>query len=262
MQPFPKIKDISETQWKTLAGKKIYFGHQSVGNNIIDGIKQIIKENPQISLNIVETNDPQRFSGPIFAHSPVGKNTDPQSKIDAFAGFMDQGLKNTVDIAFFKFCYIDITAATDVDKVFSAYKTTLKALQTKYPKVVFIHFTVPLRTVPVGLQASIRGFIKRIIGLSSGYSGYDDNIKRENFNQLIRSEFSSTPHASRATLFDLALFESTLPDGRRATFSKDGKTYYRLVPEYTNDGGHLNESGRKIVAEQLLIFLSRILAEK
>jgi hypothetical protein len=49
--------------------------------------------------------------------------------------------------------------------------------------------------------------------------------------------------------------ESTFPDGTRETFSSDEKTYYALVPEYTYDDGHLNETGRKKAAEQLLLLL-------
>ena len=53
----PSIKDVPNSAWKKLSQKKIYFGHQSVGYNIIDGIKDIMKEYPQINLNIVETTD-------------------------------------------------------------------------------------------------------------------------------------------------------------------------------------------------------------
>jgi len=59
-------------------------------------------------------------------------------------------------------------------------------------------------------------------------------------------------------IFDLAKIESTFPDGRRASFTKDGKTYYSMVPDYTYDGGHLNELGRKIAAEQLLFLLANL----
>ncbi|MEF9476235.1 MAG: hypothetical protein L0958_06070, partial [Candidatus Mariimomonas ferrooxydans] len=59
-------------------------------------------------------------------------------------------------------------------------------------------------------------------------------------------------------LFDLALIESTDSEGGMATFKKCGKSFYSLVPSYTNDGGHLNEDGRRIVAEQLLIFLANL----
>ena len=70
---FPSIKDVPASAWEKLSQKKIYFGHQSVGNNIMDGVNDLMKENPQIKLNIVETNDPSNFSKPIFVNSNDGK---------------------------------------------------------------------------------------------------------------------------------------------------------------------------------------------
>jgi len=43
---------------------------------------------------------------------------------------------------------------------------------------------------------------------------------------------------------------------QRSFFRKGNQIYFTLIPEYTDDGGHLNTLGRKIVAEQLLIFLA------
>ena len=57
-------------------------------------------------------------------------------------------------------------------------------------------------------------------------------------------------------VYDLAKMESTFADGKRSSFTKDGKTYHSLVPDYTRDGGHLNETGREIAAEQLLILMA------
>jgi lysophospholipase L1-like esterase len=54
----------------------------------------------------------------------------------------------------------------------------------------------------------------------------------------------------------MAAVESTYPDGRPCTFRVAGRTYESLVPEYTTDGGHLNERGRRAVAAQLLVFLA------
>ena len=82
---FTSIKDLPPSSWTKLSQKKIFFGHQSVGFNIIDGIEDLVKENPQIKLNIVETSDVADFDAPLFAHSRVGKNKDPKSKIDAFS---------------------------------------------------------------------------------------------------------------------------------------------------------------------------------
>ena len=140
----PSIKDIPDSAWKKLSEKKVYFGHQSVGFNIIDGIKDVMKENPQIKLHIVETADPADFKTGIFAHSRVGKNMDPKSKIDAFANFVEKGIGDTANIAFFKFCYVDVTARTDIDKVFDDYKTTMSLLKESYTRTKFIHMAVPL----------------------------------------------------------------------------------------------------------------------
>jgi hypothetical protein len=244
----PSIKDVPAEAWQKLSQKKVYFGHQSVGNNIMDGIKDLMKENPQIKLNIVETDNPSDFNAPVFAHSPIGKNMDPTSKYIDFSEKMTGGLGNKLDIAFFKFCYIDITAATDAEKVFTGYRNSLSLTKKSFPNTTIIHVTTPLRVI----QASgPRTWLKTIIGRPIG--GYNDNMKREQFNAILRKEYSG-----KEPIFDLAAIESTNPDGSRFSFTQDGKTGYALVPAYTNDGGHLNEQGRKLVAEQLLIFLSKL----
>ena len=244
---FPTIKDVPAEAWQKLAQKKIYFGHQSVGYNIMDGVRDIMKENPQIKLNIVKTNDPAEFNAPLFAHSSIGKNEDPRSKCEGFDDVINKKIAGKVDIAFFKFCYVDIVSNTDVNKLFATYNETLLSMKEKYPTAMFVHMTVPLTVAQTGPKV----WIKKIIGKPIG--GYDDNIKREQFNTLLRKEYSG-----KEPFFDLALIESILPDGSKATFEKDGKVYPTLVLAYTNDGGHLNELGRKIVAEQFLILLASL----
>ena len=81
----------------------------------------------------------------------------------------------------------------------------------------------------------------------------DVNILRNEYNETLRKEY-----VNKGTLFDLAEIESTFPDGSRSTFKRNRKLHYSLVPEYTYDGSHLNEIGRKKVAEQLLIFLATL----
>ena len=245
---YTSIKDIPETAWKKLSEKKIFFGHQSVGFNIIDGIRDVMKECPQIKLNIIETHDPKQFDSPIFGHSRVGKNTDPNSKCDAFAEYLKSGIGNKVDIPFLKFCYVDVRANTNPQEVLDYYTKTIESLKKEYPKVTFVHFTVPLTVT----KTSIKTWIKKIIGKKDIWE-YDDNIKRNEYNELLKKHYKD-----KEPVFDLAGIESTFADGKRCTFSKDGKTYYSLVPEYTTDGGHLNEKGRKIVAEKLLVFLANL----
>jgi len=239
------FKDISSSSWTKLSKKKIYFGHQSVGFNIIDGVKDLMKENNEIKLNIKETSNRADFESGILAHSRVGKNTEPKSKIDNFAELMDNGIGNTADIAFLKFCYVDVNGKTDVKKVFEEYKNKMKELEKKYPKTTFIHLSVPLRTT----KENLRTKLKKLFG-STDIWEYNENKNRNALNDLLAKEY-----AQSGKFFDIAGIESTYPDNKRATFTCENKTYYTMVPEYTYDGGHLNETGRKKIAEQLLFLL-------
>jgi hypothetical protein len=249
--PFPSIKDVPPSAWEKLAQKKIYFGHQSVGYNIIDGIKDVMKENPQIKLNIVETSDPADFNSGVFAHSKVGKNVDPKSKTESFAEFVQQGIGNKADVTFFKFCYVDIDKNTNLKGLFEDYKTKMVQLEKDYPGVKFIHVTVPLKSIKTNWKTSI----KELIGKGDMWE-YDGNVERNEYNDLIKKEYSG-----KEPVFDLAALESTFSDGRRSSRNSGGKILYSLMPEYTSDGGHLNEKGRKIVAEHLLIFISNLIKE-
>ncbi len=237
------IKSIPESTWQRLAGEKIYFGHQSVGYNIVDGLEQIKKENPQIKLAIVEIKDASPLNAPSFAHSEVGHNEDTHSKMQDFSVHLEKGIGSSADIAFFKFCYVDVTRHSDIDALFAEYKKTMESLSKKYPRITFIHTTVPL-TVS---ETSVRSVIKTVLGRE------DNNVKRNRYNEMLRREYGG-----KAPLFDIAQAESTHPDGTRSSFTKSGTTYYSLAPEYTDDGGHLNEQGQRAVAQELLMLLAKL----
>ena len=238
------LKELPDADWNSLSKKKIYFGHQSVGFNIIDGVKDLMIENPKIKLNIVETNDVKDIGGGALAHSTVGKNKDPKSKIDDFSKYIDQGIGNSADVVALKFCYVDITSDTDINNIFQEYKNKVEELRKSYPSLTIIHFTVPLTIRQIGWKAAIKKIIGRPIG------GVADNMKRNEYNELLIKEYQE-----KDPILDIAKVESSYPDGKRNSFSMYGKTYFSLIPEYTNDGGHLNEIGRKKVAEQFLFVL-------
>ena len=246
---FDSIKDVPDTVWQKLKNKKIYFGHRSVGNNILDGIKDIMKENPKIHLTIAETTDQADFNVGLLGHSPIGDNGDPISKINAFSDVIENGLGNKVDIASFKFCFADFTTKTkDITKIFNDYKNTMSQLKKKYPGITFVHFTVPLVINKTTWKTWIKIFLRK-----EEIWEYDQNIIKNKFNNLIRKEYDG-----KEAIFDIARIESIYPDGSRSTFTRNGKIYYSLVPEYSRDGAHLNEIGRKKVAEQFLVLLANL----
>jgi len=242
-----KYTNLSEAAWSSLSHQKIFFGHKSVGYNIVDGVKDLVGLNPQANLNVAETNNPSDLANPVFAHWSNGKNNVPRSKIDAFVNTMAEGIGNLADIAFFKFCYVDIEPDTDIESLFATYDKAMSDLKKRYPRTTFVHVTVPLTVNQTGIKA----WIKKILGRPVW--GVNQNARRNQYNDLLRQAYKG-----KAPLFDLAEIESTLPDGTRTTFKSNRSTYYQLASEYTYDGGHLNETGRKKVAEQLLIFLANL----
>jgi len=230
-----------------MLNKKFFFGHQSVGDNIVEGLYDIKNSESDLQLNIIETSNPKKFTGPAFYHGRVGINSEPASKNTDFIKLMKNGGGRKLDIAFFKYCYVDIKSATDVETVFSRYKVDMQLLKEQFPKVRFIHVTVPLTIVQRGFRVLIKKAINRKIG------GYDDNIRRNEYNDLLRAEYSK-----REPIFDIAFIESTYQDGSKSSFSHHGKRYFSLVPDYSKDGRHLNNYGRSVVAGKLIEFLKQI----
>ena len=141
-------------------------------------------------------------------------------------------------VAFLKLCYADIHNDTKIEDLFNLYKTTLTKLETKYPDTKFFHHTVPLQVRAKG----IKGILKRILGK-------DHNYQRCRYNELLKQEYNAEQ------IFDVAGIESTYPDGTREIHDK---SCYALIPDYTYDGSHLNETGQRIIAKQLLNFLAKI----
>jgi hypothetical protein len=244
---YSSLKDVPDAAWEKLSQKSFYFGHQSVGYNILDGVTDIMKEYPKIQLNIVESHDPASITPGTIVHSPVGKNTQPKTKIDDFATFIDNGIGKKADAAALKFCYVDISKETNPSTLFSQYEAEVDKIQNSYPDLTVIHFTSPLTS----LQSGPKAWVKKIIGRPLG--GTMENINRHDYNELLRNRYQG-----KDPILDIARVESTFPDGTRATFESDGKAYYTMVPEYTSDGGHLNEVGRKKVAEQLILLLANL----
>lgn len=236
--PPKTLADLSAEDLKKLSGMRIYFGHQSVGGGIIRGLEALNEKVGALNLDIRETENLLEHEGPVFAHSRVGENTKPKSKVDHFVKIMENGLQDKVDVAMFKFCYADINTNTDIKDEFEYYKKAMERLQKKYPNVIFVHSTVPYYRKSGGLK----GIVKRVLDR-------DYNLPRDHFNRFMRD------HYEPGQLFDLGVIEATYPDGRR---EQGDKSAYALAPIYTHDGGHFNDKGKEMVAIQFLHFLASL----
>lgn len=252
---FSTVESVSEEKWQKLSAQKIFFGHQSVGNNIIEGISAIKEKYTFVKLNILEGRDSDTFSNGVFAHDKIGDNHDPISKIDDLYTVIKTNGSSHIDVAFLKLCFVDVDSTSDVDAIFNYYRTKMKLLKEEFPETLLVHFTVPLLRAEKKLSiSSVKKMIKKSLGKKSNdFFDDENNIARNRFNYLLVSEYEG-----KEAVFDIAKIESTKLDGQRTSFRQGGKIFYSLVPDYTNDGGHLNEKGRKVVAEQLLVFLASL----
>ena len=224
--------EMTEIDWVELSDKRIFFGHQSVGFNIMDGITAIKNQSSINSFVVLETRDVSGFRDPLFAHSRIGKNTDPKSKITDFVNILKNGLGASVDIAFMKLCYIDVNRRTNINELFELYKTSLDSLETAFPDMKILHCTVPLTIKSKG----IKGLAKIILGR-------DDNVYRNKYNKLIRHHYGPNE------IIDIAEIEATNTDGSCNTY---GCGIPGLIPGYSSDGRHLNQQGSLLVAYELL----------
>jgi hypothetical protein len=223
-----------------VASRKVFFGHQSVGANILEGVAEL----GQGQLSLAEGRDQALFTRPALVHTLIGKNEAPREKIADFEQALE-AVGGAPDIALYKFCYIDFTASTDAEALFAEYLASHQRLKAKYPALTLVHVTVPLTTVQSGLKAWLKQKVQK-----QAPWGWRENEVRHRFNELMRTRLAGQP------LFDLAALESTRADGTAATAELDGKRVPALVPEFSDDGQHLNGLGRRRVAEALLTFLA------
>jgi hypothetical protein len=248
-----RIQDVPQEYWAELAGQRVFFGHQSVGYNLVAGIQDLMKEHPEIRLNVVESPKAAAFEQPVFAHAKVGRNGAPASKIEGFRSALESGVGGKVDIAFFKFCYVDIEAETDVVGLHEQYRVAMEALSRQYPRTSFLHVTTPLLSVRPDSISSPKQFLKVILRHGSVLEA---NRKREQYNTLLKASTSAT------NLFDLAFWETFDASGQRTFQQFGGQKVHVLAPSLTYDGGHLNARGRKDLAEQLLVALAKVAHER
>jgi hypothetical protein len=240
-QPVLKFEQITPEQWNRLAGERIFFGHQSVGSNIMDGVRDIMASNKNVRLNIVDATNVTDMSAPGFYHAPVGKNGEPATKLADFRkrvpAMADSG------IALMKYCYVDVGLTTDPKKLFEEYRQNVDAIRAENPNLTVVHMTLPLLTDA--------GTLRHVAALARRKpTGRQLNLIRHQFNEMLR-----TTYGGREPIFDLASLEATKSNGEMKLVNYKGARFPVLAQEWTYDGGHLNEAGRRRIAEAFLTML-------
>lgn len=231
----------TQAEWDRFKQLHIAFGHQSVGNNLLAGVRTLAKEQ-NIELPIADSA--VVGDAVVIRQFAIGQNGDPVSKLDAFRAALAQGAGAYATVAEMKFCFIDFPPSVDPKALAANYIRQTNELAAQYPHIVFIATTAPLTTIQTGPKA----WLKRLQGKQP--SGYAENSRRYEFNQTLRSHYGNSQ-----TLFDLAAIESL---HGASSFVVDNKTVETLPPAITDDGGHLNDAGQRLLASAWIRHLSAL----
>jgi hypothetical protein len=196
-------------EWLDRARSKgVYFAHQSVGANLLDGLDDLSNTNPhRYKIEIVENPAPTWFDhhGGV-GHNPVGENGNPESKVKDFIQQMTRkGFGQHAANAMMKLCFVDIEPGTNIEAVWKVYRQGMESLEHSCPKTTLIWWTSPL--------------------VKNG-----NNTKRAAYNRLVR-DYCRNNHKF---LFDIADIESFSPDGKLCL----SNSLPVLASAYTEDGEH------------------------
>lgn len=234
--PSPVAVEMTDT----LEAARVYFGHQSVGRDILTGIAEVAP-----NLQLVHLDQFSSVDGGALAESSIGTNGQPASKDQAFLEAVQ--LLAPGETALYKYCYLDIAADTDPDSLFAQYSTTLTT--ARGTGVHTIAITMPVTTV----APAWKRWTKRVLGR---VTDAELNARRQRFNDLVRANYDDT------SLLDLARMESTLEDGSRSAIEVAGQPVEILPHVYTDDGAHLNRRGRRQVATEFVNALSVLIDQR
>ena len=240
-----QVNTVTDKELKIITSKKILFAHMSVGGNIIQGIEEMGNDDSRYArLNVVKYTENSKVDLPGIYHFYIGDNSFPDRKISNCRKMLLERKKGALfDSLLFKYCYVDFNKDTDINVLFSEYMDFVNRVKIQYPHLQIIHVTVPL-TVN---YRNWKGWLKfRIFG-------NHPNEKRSLFNEKLRKTFVKSD-----LIYDLARVEASDSSGEELFYMSRGRKVNYLSEELTGDGGHLNASGRKKAAIEMLRTLGKL----
>ena len=194
-----------------------YFEHASVGQNIADGLAELQLADARYD----DANLTSNYRG-----NPDYDDLDRDAALK-IAGFEASMATVAADVAFFKFCYIDIPSSGQA--LFDAVKAAMEGLEAAHPATTFVWWTMPVETLVWDPPPA----------------------ERQAYNDKVRAYCAS---AGR-WLFDLADLESHDEEGNPVVHALGGEG---LCTGYAIDNGHLNALGAEKTAKAYWTLLAEI----
>lgn len=218
---------LPDTDIAKAAALKVYFEHASVGEYMCAGIEALSASESRYSSgrNALDSSyDASWFASNSDLEDNMRGNPGEAMKISDFqSSLADSDLAGSIDLAMFKFCYID--SPTDASALFASVKSAMEGLEAAHPALTLVWWTMPIET--------------------------SSNAERQEYNDLVRNYCS----AKDKWLFDIADLESHDESG---TSVVDGDGRELLAAEYSLDGGHPNSLGSAKLAKAYWRLLAEI----
>lgn len=240
---------LTDQEILAAAALDVYFEHASTGQDIVGdsntntstgrnqdstadcGLHQLYDQDNRYLSNRsslssaagVIVNDPTWFSTHHGLQDTMRSNPTPATKVALFTG-MSPAMRAVIDVAMFKFCWIDVWDGSGYDGATPGYVSNgatfaatmiadIEYFEAANPGITHVYWTMPLQST-IAYPA------------------------REAFNSAIRTYCSS--HGR--WLLDIADIECHDDAGAKRT---DGSGCELMVASYaTSDGGHLSSTGR------------------
>lgn len=212
---------LTPAELQRLRDARVFWGHQSVGRDLIGGASSL-------GYPFTTVSSAADYGAVHFGEALIAENRDPQRKIRSFTElFVNRTIGSAVQVAAFKFCWIDFSRSTDLDALLSQYAEAVASAQQRYPNVRFVHVTPPLTS-----------------------DEPRENRVRIEFGRRLRERYST-----RAVVLDLSEIQSTRDDGSRCV--RDGSAV--LCDQFRSDEGHFNPDGARRAAKAFLFAIARSL---
>ncbi len=229
---------IPQSYLDLAAQKNVVFDHHSIGGNIMTGMSTLQSQNPARYSFVPQFAPPSDWftthhgTGVNIGEFQDGDNYYPETKIAGFDSTIRGGVGNVVNIAFMKFCFLDIyDDAANGLSTWNSYSAMMTNLMAAYPNTRFLWVTDPLEQT-----------------LSSAYINHEKSL----FNTALRQYVQT----NGGVLYDLADIESHDPNGNLIV---DSQGYEALYSGYAQtQDHHLNSVGQQRTASALWWVLARL----
>jgi hypothetical protein len=215
---FDALDDAAKAR---VRGARVFFGHQSVGANILSGATDLGFR----SRSVARASD---LAGPGWGEAEIAENHLPLKKVASFdALVVGQDLGARADVVGMKLCWVDFYEPEKTAGLTEAYAAEMDRIRAKYPETGIFHVTPPLAT----------------------------KEPKENADRVAFGKWLVATYGARDVVLDLQAVESTAPDGRACEVGG----VPALCPAYAEDDGHLNREGSSRAARAFVVAIARSL---